>query len=1156
MTSLLKFHHAYFLVLVLRGDSVFKDLDNARETWQLAGDMFTVPHPVLDDSERASINGLIEALHKTQTHAERVNILEGRKGTSWGAAQDALKKWARKQRLNALVYQRVDEVLSVNESTPKQLIQLGEHEGDFPAVADVEGYKEDVALALFGRSILESKFRGVLRDAMSSIMHHAWERHRKCFQRARSTMQSKAAKARAAVKVLEDAPSVTPAMVKSAVSAVAAYADAIAWFPAENDAADGVNELQEIIKDVTVNVVAKVRKVTVQSLLGDDVPNPARQRGKVRASKIKAVQVSHPGDVDQMWTLYMQLYRLPPGQSDPVSISLDDEPTGHAQWTDTPDTLGIGQYAAQKDEQLHTALNFPGGRPALFATFRSRSGLCAWDKGNASRFVEGNPDMQPLSLLWHQCAGVAALVAKVFTASATAPTDNTGASSNVTPQSPGVIIADAVGVGKTALSMGWLAFVIDAYWWKHRDEAPRTVDTSKFRPAPILAQFPYFAGSNDIPNLPHIIVVPNSLVGQWNSELLTFFAPNAIEIYRYPTASKEFGPFWEGDWRSSKVPLINRVILVSHSVFSTAGRCFELRKAKRGENAGKAADAKRHVSAPDDEAQCLWAKNNFLNCIVDEAHEFRNMNSAFYALLETTRSSSVRLLLTATPLYTCPKDLHSLGRLARVAAFCGQSGDDDEHEHWKRLRNARRNITPEDRKVSEEHQLRKLNGETGARPFLPSMQALTNVMEHWVNDIKRRFGDRVIRRTIQSKRFDGRMINDSLPPCLTIDCPVYFDERSAAVIEEIMTRILNDKKTEGIDDESRFNKKFYLEGRTKVAFPWYSSPIYPVVENMQEYRDHPSPKMDMLISILYHHLSTDDVDPVHFHKDLRCTKDRATGQCHALWRTESDRSPRPLTEIGTTKILVYHQFPMMVPLITSILRLFNINVLVLNGTQTAEERVEVVKKFNTDPQARVLLFSAVGAVGLNLTAAHIVILFDQCWSRMLVLQIAGRAWRLGQTKTVLLYNLIGIATVDMLMGDYAQAKGDMLHEFLSPGVRNIAALLRRAADGRMNEGEDADDDLSTTTASAATAKPKKAKQTKAPKSSKSVAAVPDNSGHHLNSAVMSEDQSQTPEIPLPAAALDPTLEDLTMTPSRITLADVSPDPDLYMMSPWRPTTPS
>ncbi|KIJ57633.1 hypothetical protein HYDPIDRAFT_34925 [Hydnomerulius pinastri MD-312] len=29
-----------------------------------------------------------------------------------------------------------------------------------------------------------------------------------------------------------------------------------------------------------------------------------------------------------------------------------------------------------------------------------------------------------------------------------------------------------------------------------------------------------------------------------------------------------------------------------------------------------------------------------------------------------------------------------------------------------------------------------------------------------------------------------------------------------------------------------------------------------------------------------------------------------------------------------------------------------------------------------------------------------------------------------------------------------------------------------------------------------------------------------------------------------------------MTPSRITLADVSPDPDLYMMSPWRPTTPS
>lgn len=43
-----------------------------------------------------------------------------------------------------------------------------------------------------------------------------------------------------------------------------------------------------------------------------------------------------------------------------------------------------------------------------------------------------------------------------------------------------------------------------------------------------------------------------------------------------------------------------------------------------------------------------------------------------------------------------------------------------------------------------------------------------------------------------------------------------------------------------------------------------------------------------------------------------------------------------------------------------------------------DERNEIVKKFNADPSARVLLFSNVGAVGLNLTVASVVILFVRC----------------------------------------------------------------------------------------------------------------------------------------------------------------------------------
>ncbi|KAG2335426.1 hypothetical protein BDR05DRAFT_898554, partial [Suillus weaverae] len=114
-----------------------------------------------------------------------------------------------------------------------------------------------------------------------------------------------------------------------------------------------------------------------------------------------------------------------------------------------------------------------------------------------------------------------------------------------------------------------------------------------------------------------------------------------------------------------------------------------------------------------------------------------------------------------------------------------------------------------------------------------------------------------------------------------------------------------------------------------------------------------------------------------------------------------------------------------------ILKIHNINALTLNGTNTAEERHEIVNRFNTVPEERVMLFSNVGAVGLNLTVASIVILFDQCWSRMLVNQIIGRAWRLGQEETVLVYNMVAVGTVDVLMIDHGEGKGTMLGQFLS-----------------------------------------------------------------------------------------------------------------------------
>lgn len=47
----------------------------------------------------------------------------------------------------------------------------------------------------------------------------------------------------------------------------------------------------------------------------------------------------------------------------------------------------------------------------------------------------------------------------------------------------------------------------------------------------------------------------------------------------------------------------------------------------------------------------------------------------------------------------------------------------------------------------------------------------------------------------------------------------------------------------------------------------------------------------------------------------------------------------------------------------------------VNGTQSIPERNQTVAAFQKDAKCRVLLLSNVGAVGLNLTAATVVILF-------------------------------------------------------------------------------------------------------------------------------------------------------------------------------------
>ena len=86
----------------------------------------------------------------------------------------------------------------------------------------------------------------------------------------------------------------------------------------------------------------------------------------------------------------------------------------------------------------------------------------------------------------------------------------------------------------------------------------------------------------------------------------------------------------------------------------------------------------------------------------------------------------------------------------------------------------------------------------------------------------------------------------------------------------------------------------------------------------------------------------------------------------------------------------------------------------LDGSTPAEEREKRMYKFNApdSPYFVFLLSTRAGGLGLNLTAADTVIIFDSDWNPMMDLQAQDRAHRIGQRSDVSVFRLITNSPVE------------------------------------------------------------------------------------------------------------------------------------------------
>lgn len=121
---------------------------------------------------------------------------------------------------------------------------------------------------------------------------------------------------------------------------------------------------------------------------------------------------------------------------------------------------------------------------------------------------------------------------------------------------------------------------------------------------------------------------------------------------------------------------------------------------------------------------------------------------------------------------------------------------------------------------------------------------------------------------------------------------------------------------------------------------------------------------------------------------------------------------RNLVEEGH-HVLIFSQTRKMLNLIQEAILLEGYKFLRIDGTTKVSERERIVKDFQEGPGAPIfLLTTQVGGLGLTLTKAARVIVVDPAWNPSTDNQSVDRAYRIGQTKDVIVYRLMTSATIE------------------------------------------------------------------------------------------------------------------------------------------------
>lgn len=142
------------------------------------------------------------------------------------------------------------------------------------------------------------------------------------------------------------------------------------------------------------------------------------------------------------------------------------------------------------------------------------------------------------------------------------------------------------------------------------------------------------------------------------------------------------------------------------------------------------------------------------------------------------------------------------------------------------------------------------------------------------------------------------------------------------------------------------------------------------------------------------------------------------------------------------KVVVFSQYLLQLDIIQAYLKEQNIGFAEIRGSTT--NRGEEVKRFQNDPTCEVFIASLQAAgLGIDLTAASVVIHYDRWWNAAKENQATDRVHRIGQRRGVQVFKLVTKGTFEEKINLMIAAKGELMEDVVGADDHQLLKQLDR-----------------------------------------------------------------------------------------------------------------